>query len=112
LIHQQGTPTKGKIMNDFIPTTATEQSWPTAADLVAAVKAMAMEDIAAGEPAGELDGYLDAADDLFPDAPQGIDASKADAALTAYHARAVSIMTKARAGLEGWLQTLVDSSHE
>jgi hypothetical protein len=92
-------------------TTETAQPWPTSADLVTALKALVQQDIKDGHirpdaSDADVDGYMDVADMMLPDAPQGIPAEQADATLKAHHARAVAIMETARAEFTAWLATL------
>ncbi|ASX98774.1 hypothetical protein SEA_COLUCCI_105 [Arthrobacter phage Colucci] len=67
-----------------VPMKATEDAWPTAADLVAHAQAL----LDSGE-AVDLDDALDAADDLFPEVPDGDDERRA------FHRRAEGIMQEA-----------------
>jgi hypothetical protein len=96
-------------------TTETAQPWPTSADLVTALKALIQQDIKDGHirpdaSDADVDGYLDVADMMFPDAPQGVPADQSDAVFKAYHARAVAIMETARAEFTAWLATLPEKA--
>lgn len=86
-----------------LETTPSEDEWPTVEALVEDMKESILEDIQT-EVVWSVESASDVADRLFPDVPQGLPANKAEAALEAYHSRAVSLMDQAIAEVEKWIE--------